>query len=79
VTRPGVEYLIVQFQLPRDVVVTSRPVRKALLQVPEGIAVLAVGSNFTAEALVLLAERDAAVARFGEFHWTDASYAAIKQ
>lgn len=79
VTRPGIEYLIVQFPLPRDAVVTSRSVRKAIPRVPAGIAVLAVGANFTAEAMALLSELDAVVARLGDFYWTDASYASIKQ
>lgn len=58
----------------RDIIVTSGAVRRALAQVPREGRVLAIGFAFTVEATELLDQRQAAIARIGEFHWTDESY-----
>jgi hypothetical protein len=74
VTVPAEIYTVVLFPHDRRDVVTSAPVRRALAGIAAGERVLAVGANFTAEATALLEEREAAIARLGEFYWTDESY-----
>ncbi len=78
VTKPGVSYAVVLFAHDRADVVPSAVVRRALQRVAEPEPILAVGANFTAEATQLLDARAAAIARLGEFHWTDATWAGIR-
>ena len=79
VTQPGLMYTVLLFAHDRSRgVTTSAPVRRALSDVAIAEPVLAVGANFTQEALALLEERGAAIARLGEYYWTDASYQAIR-
>jgi hypothetical protein len=75
---PGVEHTVVLFAHDRSDVVTSAPVRKALERVPPGGPVVAVGTNFTAEAAALLAERGSRSVTLGEFYWTDESYQSVR-
>jgi hypothetical protein len=77
VTSPGVTYTVVLFPHDRRDVVTSAPVRRALAGIAAGECILAVGANFTADAIELLKTHDAAIARLGEFYWTDESYNAL--
>jgi hypothetical protein len=77
VTAPGTVYTVVLFAHDRRDVVTSAPVRRALAEIAAGDQILAVGTNFTAEATALLNLRDAAIARLGEFYWTDESYNSL--
>lgn len=77
VARAGIEYTAVLFAHDRRDVVTSAPVRRALARIAPEQPVLAVGANFTVEAAALLSERGAAIARLGEFHWTDESYNSL--
>ncbi len=83
-TRAGLRaesYTLLQFALDRNDVVPSRPVAKALARLEGNRAeqIVALGANFTREALSLLRDRDALVVSLGEFDWTDASYARIRQ
>jgi hypothetical protein len=78
VVRGQEPYTVVLFPHDRDDVVTSAPVRRALASIGAGERVLAVGSNFTVEAIALLDERKAAIARLGEFYWTDESYNTLR-
>ena len=78
VVRGREPYTVILFPHDRKEVVTSAPVRRALASIGPGERVLAVGSNFTAEAVALLNERDAAIARLGGFYWTDESYNAVR-
>jgi hypothetical protein len=41
-------------------------------------SLLAVGADFTEEATEFLHAREAAIARIGEFGWTDASYHSLR-
>jgi hypothetical protein len=75
----GVQYHVVQFAHDRQDVVTSASVRRALAKIATEHAIFAVGANFTAEATKLLEEREAFIARLSDFHWTDESYASIRQ
>jgi hypothetical protein len=77
VIRDGITYTVVLFALDRRDVVTSAPVRRALARIPTDETILAVGANFTVEATGLLDQRDAAIARLGEFGWTDESYHSL--
>jgi hypothetical protein len=77
VASPGVTYTVVLFPHDRSDVVTSPPVRRALAGIAAGERILAVGANFTAEAIELLKAHDGAIARLGEFYWTDESYKAL--
>jgi hypothetical protein len=74
---PG-PYTVILFPHDRADVVTSAPVRRALARIELGERVLAVGGNFTAEAVALLADREADVARLGDFYWTDESYNTLQ-
>ena len=74
---PAIEYTVVLFAHDRADVVTSATVRRALTRLPPAEAVLAAGANFTAEATALLEQRGAAIARLGEFYWTDESYLSL--
>jgi hypothetical protein len=74
VTAPGAAYTVVLFAHDRRDVVTSAPVRSALAEIAGNDRLLAIGANFTAEATQLLNSREAAIARLGEFYWTDESY-----
>jgi hypothetical protein len=76
-THSGVEYQVVQFAHDRRDVVTSAPVRRALAEIPSQQAMLAIGSNFTAEATALLEEREAIIARLSDFYWTDESFTSL--
>ncbi len=81
-THLGGEYLVLLFAQNRSHggVITSAAARRALKQVPDGARLLAtIGTDFTLEATQLLNERDAAVARIGEFGWTDRSYISLKE
>jgi hypothetical protein len=61
-------------------VVSSREVKKALQKLPAGRGELvAAAPNFTAEARELLSGHAATVISQGEFHWTDESYAQVRQ
>lgn len=77
VTSSGVTYTVVLFPHDRSAVVTSAPVRRSLAGIAAGECMLAVGANFTAEAIELLKAQDAVIARLGEFYWTDESYKAL--
>jgi len=77
VTAPGTTYTVVLFAHDRRDVVTSAPVRPALAELAAGESLLAVGTNFTAEVTELLNSRNAAIARLGEFYWTDESYNSL--
>ena len=72
-TRDGVRYTVVQYAHDRRDVADSAAARRSLAQIPLKANLLAIGANFTREALVLLEERQAAIARLGEFYWTDDS------
>jgi hypothetical protein len=73
-TKAGVRYTVVLFAHDRGKdVVASSAVRRALLHIPTEQPILAVGCDFTREATDLLGQRDAAIARIGEFGWTDES------
>lgn len=76
---PETSYTLVQFPPSRDGVVLSRPVAKALKKLDPGRQVVALGPNFTEEALQVLREHGARVFCIGEFHWTDASYTSVRQ
>jgi hypothetical protein len=78
VTELGATYTVVLFAHDRRDVITSAPVRRALAEIAADESVLAVGSNFTAEATELLNSRNAAIARLGEFYWTDESYNSLR-
>lgn len=78
-TQSDVRYHVVQFAHDRRDVVTSAVVRRALAEIPVENAILAVGGNFTVEATALLEDRNAAIARLGEFHWTDESFNSLHQ
>jgi hypothetical protein len=57
----------------------SSAVAKALARIPaSGSQLVALGWNFTAEALALLEERGAIIFRLSEFPWTDESHENIK-
>jgi hypothetical protein len=77
VTTLGTTYTVVLFAHDRQDVITSAPVRRALAEIAAGERLLAVGTNFTAEATELLHARNAAIARLGEFYWTDESYNSL--
>lgn len=79
-TTPGAPYTVILFKHDRanGSVNTSGLVRRALRQVPTGERVLAVGTDFTREATEVLSTRGAAIARIGEFGWTDASYLSLR-
>ncbi len=79
-TRPDVVYTVVLFPHDRahQGVTSSALARRMLKRVPADETVLAVGADFTLEATALLNERGAAIARIGEFGWTDASYASLR-
>jgi hypothetical protein len=77
VITPGVVYTLILFRHDRGDVVTSGPVKRALMQLEQEEQALAVGANFTAEAIGLLQSRGAAIARLGEFYWTDDSYLTL--
>ena len=70
---------MVLFAHDRNDVVTSAPVRRALSRIETGESILAVGSVFTVEAVALREQRDAIIARLGEFYWTDESYNSRSQ
>jgi hypothetical protein len=76
-TEKGATYTVVLFAHARGDVVTSALVRKALRRVPPESPLLAIGADFTHEATILLEERNARVARIGEFGWTDESWASL--
>ena len=79
-TRPDVVYTVVLFPHDRlhQGVTSSALARRMLKRVPPEETVLAVGVDFTIEATALLNERGAAIARIGEFGWTDASHAGVR-
>ena len=77
VALPAAAYTVVLFAHDRRDVVTSAPVRRALSMLPSTPPIVAVGADFTAEAIALLQERGAAIARLGEFYWTDESYHSL--
>ena len=77
VARPGVAYLALLFAHDRRSVVSSRVAERALDRASRDTPVLAIGGNFTVEALERLAAHGAVVARFSEFHWTDPSYQTL--
>jgi hypothetical protein len=81
VTEEGVLYTVILFPHDRTHggVSTSTLVQRALSRVPATDRVLAVGADFTREATALLDARGAAVARIGEFGWTDESYVGIRE
>jgi len=78
--RPGMRYTIVLFAHDREHggVVASAVVRRAIARIPLEASLLAVGADFTKEATELLHARKAAIARIGEFGWTDASYHSVR-
>jgi len=80
IVRDGLQYTVVLFPHDRThgPVTTSALVRRALGRIAPAERVLAIGADFTREATALLAERGAAVARIGEFGWTDESYTSIR-
>ena len=78
VVAPDRVYTVLLFQHERRSVVMSPVVRKALDRVPTGEALVAIGANFTAEAIELLDERGALVIRLGDFYWTDESYNSVR-
>lgn len=71
-------YTVILFLHDRGRVNTSAFVRRALTRVPLDAKLLAVGADFTKEATALLEQRNAIVARIGEFGWTDESYQTIR-
>ena len=75
---PAGIYTVVLFEhnRPRGVV-TSAHAHRALRRIPGGDAVVAVGTDFTAEASAVLAARGAHIVRIGEFGWTDESYHSL--
>ena len=78
----GSTYTLLQLALDRNDVATSRAVAKALGRSPASEPqnqIVALAANFTQEALDLLKEHGALVISLGEFGWTDASYARIRQ
>jgi hypothetical protein len=79
--KPGVEYSVVLFSYNRERggVATSSDVRRALAQLPTESRVMAVGTDFTAEATQLLEKAEAIVLRIGEYGWTDASYKSLHE
>ena len=78
VAKAGVVYTVVLFDHDRSKgVVTSAAVRRALARIDADESILAVGADFTREATELLEEREAAIARIGEFGWTDESYHSL--
>jgi hypothetical protein len=78
--RPEIRYTVVLFAHDRERggVVTSAVVRRAIARIPIEASLLAVGADFTEEATELLHAREAAIARIGEFGWTDASYHSLR-
>jgi hypothetical protein len=68
------------FGTAKDEIVLSGAVRRALdrLQLAEG-EMVAAAPGFTAEALDLLRARGATILTLGDFHWTDASFQAVRQ
>jgi hypothetical protein len=57
----------------------SSTVAKALARIPASdCQLVALGWNFTSEALALLEERGAVIFRLSEFPWTDESHENIK-
>ena len=78
VTTLGATYTVVLLAHDRRDVITSAPVRRALAEIAADESVLAVGSNFTAEATELLNSRNATIARLGEFYWTDESCNSLR-
>ena len=78
VAKPGVRYTVVLFAHDRaHGVVTSAAVRRALAQIAPEQPIMAIGADFTREATELLEQRDAAIARIGEFGWTDESFQSL--
>jgi hypothetical protein len=77
-SRTGASYTVILFLHDRGQVNTSALVRRALTRVPPDATVLAVGADFTKEATALLEERNALIARIGEFGWTDESYQSVR-
>lgn len=78
-TKPALQYAVLQFPHARNKVVTSSMVRRALGRLTGHDPILAVGANFTVEAAAMLGQRDAVIARLGDFHWTDESYHSVHQ
>ena len=74
-------YCMIVFALDRNDVVKSRVVRKALEQIDasSGETLIAVGAEFTLDALVLLSKQSALIVSLSEFMWTDASYDHVRQ
>ena len=65
---------------PHEKVIVSRQIAKALARLPQDSQELVASAhNFTAEARELLAARGATPVTDGDFHWTDESYAGIRQ
>ena len=80
VTKPGT-YTVILFAHNREKggVTISSKVRHAFEKVSPEDRVLAVGDDFTVEATRLLEERSAAIARIGEFGWTDEGYIRLHE
>jgi hypothetical protein len=73
-------YHLVLFGAPKDGVILSGVVRKALGEVPEEAAELvAAAPGFTAEGLGLLQSRGAVILTLGDHPWTDASLQSVRQ
>lgn len=78
VVKPGVSYTVVLFSHDRSKgVVTSAAVRRAFTRIELSERILAIGADFTQEATELLNGRDAAIARIGDFGWTDESFHSL--
>ncbi len=79
--RAGSQYTVVVFAHDRRNVVASGVVARALHRIGGAATdpILAVGSNFTQEALALLSARGAVPIRLGDFYWTDTSYQEVRR
>ena len=66
-------YTLLQFRSAREDVTVSSVVRSALsrLDVEQADRLVAVGGNFTLEALAILRERGAIILTLSDFAWTD--------
>jgi uncharacterized protein len=72
-------YTVMLFDLDKSHVTISATVSKAIERIAEmGQSVLAIGGNFTYEAVNLLKENRVEILSLGDFGWSDASYNAIK-
>jgi hypothetical protein len=77
---PAGSFSLVLFSGAKDEVVMSGGVRKALTDLEgTGDTIVAVAFGFTAEALATLRETRAVACTISDHHWSDESFAAIRQ